>query len=125
MVRARPLDSVIRNSYHPDMSTHQSTVPPVAARYFRDNVHGYLGDRDDHPLIAATFVPSRGWKRYPGQKRISGSWVRKLRAAGATHIALTTHGRTADFSAAELLRREITVGLGHQQNPPDNDLTAK
>lgn len=79
----------------------QSRIPPIAHRYFRCGL-------DDHPLIASTFAPDRGWKRHPYRKRVSGNHLRSLRRQGITHVALSCRGRTADFSIHELLRPATT-----------------
>jgi hypothetical protein len=83
--------------------SHQSQVPPVAAAYLRN-----IGAGANHPTIAQVFKPGRGWVRYSGRKFISASWAQKLRASeGVTHLALRVGpDRVADFSVAELLRRE-------------------
>jgi len=78
-----------------------SQVPTVAADYFGLPP---LPDRHNRVTIAATFTPGRGWVRYPGRKRVSGSWVRKLRREGVTDLALAYGGRVADFTARELTR---------------------
>ena len=79
--------------------THQATVPARVAAYF-----GGPFDRDDHPVIAQAFKPGRGWTRYPIRKRVSGSWLRKMRAEGYTEVALACRGRLADFTITEALR---------------------
>jgi hypothetical protein len=67
-------------------------------------VSDYFGD-SDAPIITAEFRPGRGWVRTSFKKRVSRAWLRKLRAEGVTHVALTAReGRTADFAVAELLR---------------------
>jgi len=56
------------------------------------------------PVIAQTFKPGQGWKRYTFAKRVSRSWVRKLKAQGITSVALAHNGRLADFTVTELLK---------------------
>ncbi len=82
--------------------SYQSRVPPVVLDYMTR-----LGLKG-HPQIAQTFRPGIGWRRYPGHKFISASWAQKLRVGeGVTHLSLeVAPGRMADFSIAELLRRE-------------------
>lgn len=89
------------------MSGHQSKIPAAADAYFR-LVMGAEGDllrhRDRHPIIAQTFVPGRGWRRYGWVKRVSLSEIRKLRAAGVTAVALRCGSHIADFQIGELAR---------------------
>jgi hypothetical protein len=82
----------------------QSQVPPAAARYFGVDSYGFRGLDRDHPIIVQEFTPERGWKIYPLRKRVSRSWLRKIRAEGVTHVMLRSGGRSADFSIAELLK---------------------
>lgn len=79
---------------------HQATEPPAVAAYF-----GRCAEPDrEHAVIAQTFTQAKGWKTYPIRKRVSASWLRKLRSEGVTHVALASQGRCADFSIMELLR---------------------
>jgi hypothetical protein len=80
------------------MTTHQSTVPRVAAAYF-----GCGTQPDLHPIIEAVYRPGRGWKRYPIRKRVSGSCILALRREGVTDVALRSGGRLADFRISELI----------------------
>jgi hypothetical protein len=75
----------------------QAQIPAIAAEYF--------GPDAAHPLIAQAFYPGWGWIRSTLRKRVSRSWLRKLRREGATHVALVAAHRHADFSIRELLRR--------------------
>lgn len=68
---------------------------------------------DEIPFIVQEYWPQRGWTRGTMNKRVSRSWLRKLKAAGITHIALSLdkierahagRSRVVDFSVAELLR---------------------
>jgi hypothetical protein len=73
-------------------------VPPLVAAYF--------GPDAAHPTIHAAFIPGRGWRRYPFDKRISVAWARQhLVPDGVTHIQLTDGTRYADFAVNELLSR--------------------
>lgn len=81
------------------MPGHQASVPRVAASYF-----GHT-DYRSHPTIAQVFRPGKGWVRYNHVKRVSGSEVRRLRAAGVTAVALRSGARLADFTIEELSKR--------------------
>lgn len=86
---------------------HQAQVPRAAYDYFFRQ-HPHIEDLPGHHrpvVIAQVFYLDRGWKRHPLRKRVSYSECRRLRAAGATHVALKFAGRTADFSLQELVRR--------------------
>lgn len=63
----------------------------------------YFGSGSDTPIIAQEFRRGNGWVRQTHRKKVSAAWLRKLRREGVTHVALTTEGRTADFSIEELL----------------------
>lgn len=75
--------------------SHQATVPVNAARYF--------GGAADHPIVAEEFRPGRGWVTAPSRHHVSGAWILKLRRAGVTHVVLSSGGRRADFTIAELV----------------------
>lgn len=80
------------------MTTHQAQVPAVVAAYF--------GQQAAHPVITAAFHPGRGWiSQRSFRKRVSLSWLRKLRAEGYVEVALSAGSRTADFRIAEILSR--------------------
>lgn len=87
--------------------SHQSQVPALIAEYFKISTSPAYRE---FPLIAQTFRPSipgarqSGWKRVQGNKRVSLSAVRALRASGVSAIAVSLDGRTADFSCAEIIR---------------------
>jgi hypothetical protein len=95
--------------------SHQSTVPQAAADYFslwlpRIEYPGFpptaqVAGYHYHPVIESTFVPERGWVKYPFRKRISPTWARKLRAQGVTSVALRVGDRVADFTIKELVSR--------------------
>jgi hypothetical protein len=79
----------------------QATVPAAAATYFGISTRPYF---HEHPIVEQEFRPGRGWRTTGFRKRVSPSWVRKLRAAGVTHVALRHAGRLADFRVEELTR---------------------
>lgn len=85
------------------MAKHQSSIPPLAYRYF-STIPDVLPGYSEPVLISQTFTTERGWKRYPVRKRVSLSELRKLRKAGATHVQLSCHGRSPDFAIADLLK---------------------
>jgi hypothetical protein len=80
--------------------SHQASVPAVALGYFGPECDHWR----THPIIAETFRPGIGWRRYPWKKRISLNEARKLRKAGVTEVALSALGRRADFRIQELTR---------------------
>lgn len=61
---------------------------------------------DEIPIIVQEYWPHRGWIRGASKKRVSAAWLRKLKASGVQHVALSLNNdhRVADFSVAELLR---------------------
>lgn len=79
----------------------QAQIPQPVLRYFG---RAALLDRRSHPVVHATYVPSVGWQRSHSKHRVSVSWCRKLKHFGVTHVALTSDGRTADFTIAEIVR---------------------
>lgn len=80
--------------------SHQARVPAMVADYFGHDVV-----RDDHPVIGMTFTPGKGWIRTRStHKRVSLSWLRKLRAEGVTAVLLDCNGRAADFGVVEIIR---------------------
>jgi len=81
--------------------SHQSQVPGLVADYFKCGTQPPFAE---YPTIAQTFKPGRGWSTYSGVKRVSLSWLRKLRAEGVTSVALDYQGRVADFTIAEITR---------------------
>lgn len=86
------------------MSTSKSIQPiPVLAQYFDGET----------PIITEEFAPGKGWHRTNYNKRVSRSWLRKLKGEGITVVGLTVKGRsTADFSVAELLKVDRRPLLG-------------
>jgi hypothetical protein len=88
------------------MSNHHAQVPGIVADYFGQAA------REQHPTIAQTFTPGRGWVRTPQRKRVSVAWLRKIRHEGVTNVALDCAGRTADFTIAEILRHADRPLLG-------------
>lgn len=89
--------------------SHQAHVPGAIAAYFGS---GTLPPYDEHPLIGQTFRPGVGWRRYTFRKRVSTSWLRKLRAEGVTSVAIDYKGRRADFTIDEVLRHANRPLLG-------------
>lgn len=81
--------------------SRQAQVPALVAEYFGC---GTLPPYAEHPLIGQVFRPEVGWRRYTFRKRVSLTWLRKLRAQGATSVAIDYHGRRADFTIAEIIR---------------------
>lgn len=86
--------------------THQAQVPGLIADYFGEAA------RDEHPVIAEQFTPGKGWKRSPIRKRVSVSWLRKIKREGVTSVAVTCAGRRADFTIAEVIRHAERPLLG-------------
>jgi hypothetical protein len=94
--------------------SYSSRVPDAARRYFAER--GVSG----HPVITSIFWEEaqrerqpgsfagphmKGWRPAPWSRKIvSISALRKLRAGGASSVALSAGGRQADFTIAELLR---------------------
>lgn len=74
-----------------------SAIQPI------EKVSAYFGGQEI-PTITAEFRPGTGWVTMTYRKRVSRAWVRKLRARGVSHVALSLDGRTAEFSTDELLR---------------------
>jgi hypothetical protein len=80
----------------------QARVPDILVDYF--GVAALFDDANNHPVIAQSYTPGRGWKNLGFRKRVSISWLRKMRKAGATHVAIRLGNRVADFSISEILR---------------------
>jgi hypothetical protein len=76
---------------------------PVVKGYF----HRWHPEHDGQtPIIFEAFGQETGWKRYPVRKRVSRSWLRKLRSEGYTRVSLAVGQYdhiVADFSISELL----------------------
>lgn len=72
---------------------------PIVSEYAR-----LVGSDRDLPIVVREFKPSRGWGRSAWRKHLSGSYARKLRAEGVTHVALDINSRQPEFSIEELLR---------------------
>lgn len=83
------------------MTSHQAQVPPIAAAYFS---HRGVDLTSNHPVIRQEYTPGRGWKAVSLHKRVSATWIRKLRGQGVTHVQLTAGGHNADFQCTELTR---------------------
>lgn len=89
-------------------------IPRAVADYFEKYVVGWdPSDRKAHPVIKQVFTPGKGWKNHPTNKRVSISWLRKLRDEGVTVIAVAapTHpNRIVDFGIREVCRVEGGTG---------------
>lgn len=93
------------------MTNHQATVPPAVYRYFTQTGTPPMCQLPDgspvavieHPIVAEVFYPGRGWVRAEFTKRVSSSWLRKLRRDGAAAVALRCGSRLADFTIASAL----------------------
>lgn len=102
--------------------SHQATVPPAVDRYFSTtgivptyshpatgetmlDTNGAPCPHIEAPTVAQVFYPDgRGWVPQRGYtKRVSASWLRKLRREGATAVALRCGARVADFTITEAL----------------------
>lgn len=79
--------------------SYQAQVPGLVKEYF-----GVEPTRQEHPVIAQSFCPGKGWRRYTFNKRVSISWLRKMKTEGATAVALRCGARTADFTIDEIVR---------------------
>jgi hypothetical protein len=84
------------------MSGFQAQVPCLVQEYFGAKPSGMT----EHPRITQEFVPGTGWRDggFVLGKRVSLSWLRKLRAQGVTVVALSCDSYTADFTIAEIIR---------------------
>lgn len=83
------------------MANYRAKVPPYAERYFMSFGHGM----PMHPVITQAFDPRRGWQQYPIRKRVSATWLRKMRQDGFTAVRLVMESHASDFSISELLNR--------------------
>lgn len=67
-------------------------------------IQQYFGSRADWPVIEQEFHPDQGWVSRPRwRKKVTQSWLRKLRREGVTLVALRSGARSADFGVSELL----------------------
>jgi hypothetical protein len=82
------------------MTGYQARVPSLITAYFGAEALTEQG----HPTIGQTFVAGRGWRSYPGTKRVSLTWLRKLRREGVTAVSIRLGTRLADFDIAEIER---------------------
>jgi hypothetical protein len=87
------------------MTIHQAQVPPVVRDYFTSHPLAASRLEREHPIITAQYRPGRGWTRYPIRKRVSRTWLLKMRGEGATSVQLTANGRAADFTIEEIVGR--------------------
>lgn len=81
-------------------TSHRAQVPALIAGYFAAHHPGV----SDHPVITQEFTPGRGWVRQGFRKRVSVSWLRKLKAEGVTSIQVSAGGYSADFTVDEIIR---------------------
>lgn len=93
-----------------DAGPHQAKVPEVAEHY-SELVR--VVSREHQPVVRAQFPARRidgslGWASQTYCKRISRSWVRKLRAAGITHVQL---GDGRGSAGSEVPRTRGILGL--------------
>lgn len=89
----------------------QAKVPSRVAEYFGPE----STTREGHPIITQVFTAEKGWKRTGFNKKVSRSWLDKLRAEGVTSVSLTSNGRTADFTVRELLATRKTLDMQEQE----------
>lgn len=89
------------------MTTSAPATPTIAV------VADYFQSRDT-PVVSQTFVPGHGWSPHPAPEPLSRPYVRSLARRGVTSVAVTLHGRTADFRVSELLHvdRRLLFGSG-------------
>lgn len=78
-------------------------VPALVREYFA------APTPSEHPIVAQTFVPGRGWKTTSYRKRVSASWLCKLRAEGVTAVGLRSGARLADFTIDEVLSHQRRI----------------
>ncbi len=82
-----------------------AVIPRVVRNYFSANMIGWK-EWGSWPLIHEGFTPGKGWKRLGFNKRASISWLRKMRAAGVTHVsfrAMSHPNRIVDFPIREVI----------------------
>lgn len=87
----------------------QAQVPTVVADYCRK----FVGPDYEHPVVVQVFKPGVGWRTTNYAKRVSVSWVRKLKTEGVTAVAVSPipqrkrwdrSDRTIDFTVKEILK---------------------
>jgi hypothetical protein len=84
--------------------SHEATVPAFIREYFGEACHA------EHPRIASAFVPGKGWRNQRGyNKRVTCSWLRKLKGEGVTGVSLVCGNREADFTVAEILAYQAKI----------------
>jgi hypothetical protein len=85
-------------------ASRSSKVPALVAEYFGSVVETY------HPTINQAFrrspVGTSQWQMYPIKKRVTISWLRKMKAEGFTAVSLKAAGRVADFDINEILKHQ-------------------
>lgn len=86
-------------------------VPALVYDYFvtarcYEGVEGIFRILESHPIVVSTFGTGRGWTTTNYRKRVSCSWLRKLKTQGVTHVGLGVGSRVADFGINEILHAE-------------------
>lgn len=91
-------------------ASYQAQVPGLIEEYFSAKPFGMT----EHPRIVQEFAPGAGWKSggFIRGKRVSCSWLRKLKKQGVTAVSLACGGYQADFTIAEILRHAQRPLLG-------------
>jgi hypothetical protein len=79
---------------------HQAQVPGRIAEYFQ----AHHPDVEEHPVITAEYRTGRGWRPQVYRKRVSLSWLRKLKSEGVTAVQVTAGGFSPDFQIDEIIR---------------------
>jgi hypothetical protein len=79
---------------------HHAQVPGLIAEYFKRCHHGL----SQHPVITQTWTPGIGWKRQTFRKRVTCSWLRKLKGEGVTAVQVSADGYLPDFTIDAVLR---------------------
>ncbi len=87
--------------------SHQAQIPALVRDYFR--AAGIGDNLVQHHLVASTFTPDQGWKTTNYRKRVSASWLRKLRSEGVTAVGVRCGARVADFGIDEILSHQRAV----------------
>lgn len=80
-------------------TSHRAQVPGLIEDYFK-RCHA---DVTEHPIITGHYRDGR-WRRQNYSKRVSGAWLRKLKAEGVTAVQVTAGGYSPEFQIDEVLR---------------------
>jgi hypothetical protein len=80
--------------------SRRAQVPGLIAEYFT-RTHP---DVTEHPRITQEYAPGSGWQPQRHRKRVSLSWLLKLRTQGVTAVQVTAGGYSPDFTIAEVAR---------------------